>query len=95
MTASAVSDDKVCPRCAETVKAAAAVCRYCGFDFEIPAEKQAPGQDDASENLAFAGYILAILVPFIGLIVGLLLLGRGRSKAGFGATACSGPSATA
>jgi hypothetical protein len=26
---------KICPRCAESVKAAAAVCRYCGHEFEI------------------------------------------------------------
>jgi hypothetical protein len=25
---------KACPRCAETVKAAALVCRYCGYEFE-------------------------------------------------------------
>jgi hypothetical protein len=33
--------EKVCPRCAETVKAAAAVCRYCGHEFshEPPKDK--------------------------------------------------------
>lgn len=27
------SDSKVCPRCAETIKAAALVCRFCGQQF--------------------------------------------------------------
>lgn len=31
--ASAASDTKVCPACAESVKAAALVCRYCGHQF--------------------------------------------------------------
>jgi hypothetical protein len=30
------SDEKVCPRCAETVKSAALVCRYCGYEFGTP-----------------------------------------------------------
>jgi ribosomal protein L40E len=27
------ADGKICPRCAETVKSAAVVCRYCGHEF--------------------------------------------------------------
>lgn len=28
------ADEKTCPKCAEQVKAAATVCRYCGHQFE-------------------------------------------------------------
>ncbi|WP_255448362.1 superinfection immunity protein [Telmatospirillum sp. J64-1] len=34
------TEEKTCPRCAETVKAAAKVCRFCGHEFEA---KQPPG----------------------------------------------------
>src|SRR5665213_4100209 len=30
------SDEKVCPRCAETVKAAALVCKHCQHEFAPP-----------------------------------------------------------
>lgn len=30
------AEDKVCPKCAERVKRAASVCRFCGFDFTAP-----------------------------------------------------------
>ena len=33
----AVAKSKVCPRCAEDVKEAAVVCRYCGHEFAIGA----------------------------------------------------------
>jgi hypothetical protein len=36
------SDEKVCPRCAETVKSAALVCRFCGYEFGTPVKVAAP-----------------------------------------------------
>ncbi|MFC3713713.1 zinc ribbon domain-containing protein [Sphingoaurantiacus capsulatus] len=29
-----MTDEKTCPRCAEPVKAAAKICRFCNYDFE-------------------------------------------------------------
>ncbi|HEY2353371.1 MAG TPA: DUF4190 domain-containing protein [Gaiellaceae bacterium] len=38
-----VTDDtKVCPRCAERIKSAAVVCRFCGYDYEAAARPSAP-----------------------------------------------------
>lgn len=35
-------EEKNCPRCAETVKQAARVCRYCGHDFERETRRSDP-----------------------------------------------------
>ena len=35
-TARPGTDEKACPACAETVKGAAVICRYCGHDFRQP-----------------------------------------------------------
>jgi hypothetical protein len=36
-----VAEEKSCPKCAERIKAAALVCRYCGYEFE-PANSDGP-----------------------------------------------------
>jgi len=67
---------KTCPECAEHVQGAALVCRFCGHRFdEHPAERQ-----DASEReggtLVGLGYLLAVLVPFVGLVLGIIAATR-------------------
>ena len=42
VTGEVESDLKDCPRCAETVKRAAKVCRFCGHDFESTAPGAQP-----------------------------------------------------
>jgi len=46
-----LADTKPCPRCAERVKKAAAVCRFCGHEFE-PEPEQAPLVADPSGPFA-------------------------------------------
>lgn len=36
------ADSKTCPRCAETVKAAALVCKHCGHEFPAPEKPPSP-----------------------------------------------------
>lgn len=48
-------------------------------------EQRAPlGQQrqKASDGLVAAGYIFALLIPFIGFIIGFILLGKDRTGAG-------------
>jgi len=53
-------DKKVCPRCAEEVKFAAQVCRFCGHSFGTPdPELAAPSQ--TTSGIAFASFITSLL----------------------------------
>jgi hypothetical protein len=42
-----VPDTKICPDCAETVKAEARVCRFCGFRFDLAEERQREAEEEA------------------------------------------------
>ena len=76
-----LNDDgtKTCPQCAEHVQGAALVCRFCGhrFDEEHPAKNE---RIDASERegttLVPLGYLFAVLVPFVGLVLGIIAATR-------------------
>ncbi|MFN3944615.1 MAG: OB-fold protein [Allosphingosinicella sp.] len=81
-------DEKKCPRCAETVKAEAKVCRHCGYDFvtgqgpgttahPIPPEKSSTVKKGALGCLA-----IVVILVILGMIVG-----GGEQGAGGGSSA--------
>ena len=73
------SDEKVCPRCAETVRAAAKVCRFCGHEFEAQALKPlkvslgepAEKKKAAGGCAKFVGAVIVLI--FLAAIVGSIL----------------------
>ena len=64
---------KTCPACAEEIKTAAAVCRFCNFDFQIGMRSQTAVPTKTSGK-AIASLILGILFIYgIGSILALVL----------------------
>lgn len=82
---------KYCPSCGEELVDNAKFCKSCGINLETMEENRYSHQEntrqfiEATEKSHTAaiviGYILAILVPLLGLIVAVYLLTRDESKA--------------
>ncbi len=71
---------KACPACAEEVKAAAAICRYCDFDF-LAGMKSRTTVPTKNSGLAISSLILGILFMYgIGSILALIFGYRARGE---------------
>lgn len=67
-------DEKTCPKCAETVKAAATVCKHCGYNFAdprgtAPADTAKP-KGSLGRNVGIGCIGLVALVAIIGMFSG-------------------------
>jgi predicted nucleic acid-binding Zn ribbon protein len=56
------ADEKVCPNCSQTVKAAAKVCRHCGFDFQAITSRR-------FERMVVIGLVVALVLAVVVLIL--------------------------
>lgn len=68
------ADEKACPRCAETIKVAAKMCRFCQLDLDPAATKNVKASDRVASGLPPArprGMVKVIYA--IGLVLGVLL----------------------
>lgn len=72
------SDEKVCPRCAETIKAAAKVCRFCNHEFGEPSvAPTAPMKPPAAEpeGKPSSKGCAKIIGGFVGVVLLLMFIG--------------------
>ena len=81
-------DTKVCPHCAETIKAAANVCRFCGINLRSGkpiTETTVPPTVEARSGVADGvklGCGMFIVLPFLILVAVVVFIGFIMASAG-------------
>ncbi|HLD67835.1 MAG TPA: hypothetical protein VJA19_17540 [Pseudomonas sp.] len=69
------TDDKTCPFCAETIKSAAVICRYCHSDLTVEAATDTSAKADVHPVIKLI--VILILGPVLLFIAGGLLYETG------------------
>ena len=81
---------KYCPSCGEELVENANFCKSCGINLETMEENRFRPQDNVQQFMEVPekshtaaiviGYVLAVLVPILGLVVSIYLLTRSDSE---------------
>ena len=83
---------KFCPSCGEELVDNAKFCKNCGMNLETQETQQTsnvqqttqtyevPKVENDHKLAIIAGYVMAILIPIIGLIIGIYLMTRKDSE---------------
>lgn len=83
------ADEKVCPKCVETVKAAAVVCKHCGHTFGVDraAPPVAPARNTSIGAKIGIGCLVLLAIPIVLGVIGKSVGNNAGSKSAPDATA--------
>ena len=73
-----------CRSCGEEIPNDAVVCVKCGRATGVPIWPAPAVKSGESSGLMIAGFITGVVIPLVGLIIGVILLAKSKIGAGFG-----------